>query len=238
MQSVNAWIVTGTGRSSEDEQRGGIEKFCEQAGLEVARWIESEPDRVLEAVLAGRKRGSANIQLVTYRNDLVAEDITEFYAQKGVLLENGVELILVREEFGGYKLYVNLFEKLVRRLAEISREKMLERIQGGRKEKAGKGGYIGGQPPMGYRVQNGKLVINEEEAEVVRFIMDRKRTGKTMLGTVNALNEAGYKTRKGGQFVISTVQSIWHNENVYRGMTRYGKNGAWVPGEQEPILKD
>lgn len=58
-----------------------------------------------------------------------------------------------------------------------------------------------------------------------------------MLGTMNALNAAGYKTRNGKPFVISTVQSIWNNERTYRGEYRYGKNGEWVKGQHEPILK-
>lgn len=91
---------------------------------------------------------------------------------------------------------------------------------------------------MGYKVENGRLVINEEEAKVVRFIFDRKKQGKTMMSTVEALNDNGFRTRKGNKFVISTVQSIWHNEQTYRGMYKYGPNGKWVRGQHEPILKD
>ena len=103
--------------------------------------------------------------------------------------------------------------------------------------KAAKGGYAGGRAPMGYRVEKGQLVIVPEEAEVVRFIFAQKEAGSTMLGTVRLLNEAGYKTRNGKEFVISTVQSIWNNEQTYRGMYRYGKDGEWVQGEHEPILR-
>lgn len=90
---------------------------------------------------------------------------------------------------------------------------------------------------MGYRIENGGLVIDENEAKVVRFIFDKKASGETMLGTMRALNEAGYKTRNGKDFVISTVQSIWNNERTYRGEYKYGKNGEWVKGQHEPILK-
>ena len=57
------------------------------------------------------------------------------------------------------------------------------------------------------------------------------------LSSVRALNEAGYRTRNGKEFVISTVQSIWNNEQTYRGMYRYG-NGDWVKGQHEAILTD
>ena len=91
---------------------------------------------------------------------------------------------------------------------------------------------------MGYRVENGELVINEEEAAVVRFIFERKRSGCTMLSTVDALNKGGYRTRNGKEFVISTVQSIWNNEKMYCGWYKYGKDGEWVKGLHEPIIEE
>ena len=91
---------------------------------------------------------------------------------------------------------------------------------------------------MGYKVKDRQLVIDEKEAEVVRFIFDRKKQNLSMLSTVHALNESGFKTRNGKDFVISTVQSIWNNEKTYRGYYKYGKDGEWVKGQHEPILKE
>lgn len=90
----------------------------------------------------------------------------------------------------------------------------------------------------GYKVVDKQFVINEPKAEVVRFIFKHKFTGDTMLGTVKALNEAGYYTRRGKPFVISTVQSIWNNERTYRGKYKYRENCEWVKGQHEPILKE
>lgn len=89
---------------------------------------------------------------------------------------------------------------------------------------------------MGYMAEKGKLVINPEEAEVVRFIFAERQAGNTMLGIVDKLNKSNFKSRSGSPFALSTVQGILNNENTYRGMYRYGKGGEWVKGEQEPIL--
>ena len=114
---------------------------------------------------------------------------------------------------------------------------MRMRMSGGRRIKATQGGYAGGQPPMGYKVIDKHLVVNEEEAPTVRFMFDMKSKGATMKETADALNAAGYKTRRGKPFVTSTVQSIWNNERTYRGEYRYGEDGEWVKGQHEPILK-
>ena len=91
---------------------------------------------------------------------------------------------------------------------------------------------------MGYKVQDGKLVVNPEDVPAVLFIMKSKHEGKSILGTMQELNAKGYKTRRGKEFVISTVHGIWNNENFYRGYYRYSKDGEWVPGQHEAILKD
>ena len=91
---------------------------------------------------------------------------------------------------------------------------------------------------MGYRVENGRLVINEEEAEIVRKIFEKRDKGTALYKIAEELNEEGYKTRKGNKFVISTIQSIVNNRKTFEGWYRYGKDGEWVRGEHEPILTD
>ena len=54
----------------------------------------------------------------------------------------------------------------------------------------------------------------------------------------NVLKEEGYKTRKGGDFQISTIQYIIRNRKTYEGMYKYGKSGEWVDGLHEAILKE
>ena len=123
-------------------------------------------------------------------------------------------------------------------VAKMERENITKRTSSGRKAKASQGGYAGGRAPMGYKIIDHQLVVNEDEAPAVRFLFQQKAAGNTMLGTVKALNDAGYKTRAGKEFVISTVQSIWNNEKTYRGFYRYGKDGVWVKGQHEPLLKE
>lgn len=122
-------------------------------------------------------------------------------------------------------------------VAEMERENINRRTTGGRKIKASKGGYSGGRAPMGYKVQNGELVINEEEAKVVRRIFELRDKGVVLLEIVDTLNAEGYVTRAGKKFLISTVQSIVNNRKTYEGYYHYGKDGEWVQGVHEPILK-
>ena len=74
--------------------------------------------------------------------------------------------------------------------AQFEREVTGERIRDKISASKRKGMWMGGNLPLGYDVQNRQLVINEAEAETVRYIYRRY----TEFGTVSAL-QADLKQR-------------------------------------------
>ena len=122
-------------------------------------------------------------------------------------------------------------------VAEQERKNIALRTSKGRNIKAACGGYSGGRAPYGYRVVNGVLTINEEERPIVEFVFDKHDNGMSMLAITEALEQAGYSTRKGRRFQVSTVKSILSNRPLYEGKYKYGKEMDWVQGVHEPILK-
>jgi site-specific DNA recombinase len=249
MKNVVAYIRVSTdGQCGDDKfgldvQREQIIEYCSANDLNILKWYEDEGESGakyrpgFDEIVFGEVSNPPFEAVVVAKSDRVARDINIYFAYQGLLLRKNIELISICEDFGQFGVFANMLKAFVLTCAEIERDSINKRTSSGRKVKASKGGYSGGRAPMGYKVENKQLVINPEEAEIVKFIFDRKFAGKTMLSTVNALNEAGYKTRNGKEFVISTVQSIWNNERTYRGEYKYGENGEWVQGEHEPILK-
>lgn len=246
---VLAYVRVSTdGQVGEDKfgleaQRSQIIDYCTRNGHEIISWIADEGETGakerpgFDNIIYGETYNPPVEAVIVAKSDRVARDINVYYYYKMMLKKKDINLISVAEDFGQMGVFASMLEAFTICVAEMERENITKRTTGGRKIKASKGGYSGGQAPMGYKVENGKLVINEEEAKAVRFIFDRKRQGKTMISTVDALNDAGFTTRRGKPFVISTVQSIWNNERTYRGEYKYG-DGDWVQGEHEPILKD
>jgi DNA invertase Pin-like site-specific DNA recombinase len=57
--------------------------------------------------------------------------------------------------------------------AQFEREVIGERIRDKIAASKQKGMWMGGVPPLGYRVQERKLVIIDTEAEIVRFVFRR-----------------------------------------------------------------
>jgi site-specific DNA recombinase len=239
--------VSTDGQVGEDKfglevQRSTIEDYCRKNDHTLIGWVTDEGESGakerpgFDRIIYGEVANPPCEGVVVAKSDRVARDINIYYYYKMMLMKKDIKLISVAEDFGQFGVFANMLEAFTLCVAEMERENITKRTSSGRVAKAAKGGYSGGQPPMGYKVEKGQLVINEKEADVVRFIFDRKHAGCTMISTVDALNEAGFTTRRGKKFVISTVQSIWNNERTYRGEYRYG-NGEWVKGEHEPIIE-
>lgn len=229
--------VIRSGRKSTKE-RSLIEGWCLKNDMAVTEWKEVEPGAFGQIAFGDWMKGRKVDAVVVADADLVSGNVNEYYAYKCVLRRRHSDLVAVKDGFGGYDLYKNIYEGFIDTLCKVELENEPIRKPHDRMDKVARGAYIGGIAPMGYKVENGKLVVNPAEVPAVLFIMERKHRGASILGTVQELNAKGYKTRRGKEFVISTVYGIWNNEQFYRGFYRYSKDGDWVPGQHEAILKD
>jgi site-specific DNA recombinase len=114
--------------------------------------------------------------------------------------------------------------------AEYERAQILERCRRGRLFRARSGRVLTAKAPYGYRYlprnENcpGQLVINHEEAEVVRRIYDWLVDEQLSTYQINKrLNESGIRTRSGNQrWAAGTIRGILHNP-VYAGTFYYNK---------------
>ena len=76
-------------------------------------------------------------------------------------------------------------------------------------------------PPLGYSLSKaGWLIINAEEAEVVREVFDNYLYFKSMSKTAQALNLMGFKTKYGGKWSARAVRDTIMNK-IYIGQFRY-----------------
>ena len=75
-------------------------------------------------------------------------------------------------------------------------------------------------PNEGKKRKNTRLEINEKEANTVRRIFELYSQGHGYKAVVNRINKEGHKTKRNGEFAVSTVKEILQNP-VYIGKIRY-----------------
>ena len=111
----------------------------------------------------------------------------------------GVNLICVEDGIDSSKDSGKLTITVLSAVAEIERENILVQTMEGRKQKAREGKWNGGQAPFGYDLdsKNSTLVVNEEEADIVRIIYDKfVHTDMGADAICNYLNQRGYTKKK------------------------------------------
>lgn len=250
MNAIGYIRVSTDGQVGEDKfgldaQRAQIEEYAKKNDISISKWVidEGESGAKLRPkfdtmIYESEISNPPTEAIVVAKSDRVARDINIYYYYKMKLKMKNIKLVSVTEDFGQMGVLSTMLEAFTMCAAEMERDNITKRTSAGRRIKSSKGGYSGGRAPMGYKVINGQLVINPNEAPTVVRAFELKDQGLSLRAIGEKLNEEGYPTRGGKPFVISNVQSMINNRKTYEGYYRYGKNGEWVKGQHEAILKE
>ncbi|HEY3187443.1 MAG TPA: recombinase family protein, partial [Solirubrobacteraceae bacterium] len=119
-------------------------------------------------------------------------------------------------------------------IAEFEREKIRERTLRGNREKARRGLVVApGHSPFGYKPEQGRLVIDERQAAVVReiyrLLIDERRSVR---GIVTDLNRRGVASAR-GPWNTTQLRRVLSDER-YIGRARYGDIVIPIPAIVTP----
>jgi len=93
-------------------------------------------------------------------------------------------------------------------VAQLERDTIHQRTQGGRKSKATKGGYAYGKPKYGQKAEDKNLKPDKDEQEIIQLIKRHRRSGKSYQKIADYLNEKKIPTKQGGNWSSSVVYRI------------------------------
>lgn len=173
------------------------------------------------------KRDNVDVVLV-FKISRFARNALEAFQTVDHIKSCGVQLICTDDPIDTTDPMSTLMLGVLSCVAEVERETILVQTMEGRRQKAREGKWNGGFAPYGYYLENGDLIIDEEEAEAVRTIFDKfVHTDMGYNGVVKYLQKQGIKkkARQNGyltEFSVSTVKAILDNP-VYAGKIAYGR---------------
>ncbi|MGH0555537.1 recombinase family protein [Bacillus pretiosus] len=132
----------------------------------------------------------------------------------------------------------HMFISLLSTFARYERATIIDRVKAGMQKRAEKGYWNGGSI-LGYDSVDKKLIINENESEIVREIFQLRAEGRGYKFIVNILNDKGIKTKTGKNFSIPAIKLIVNNY-IYSGKMVWKKHQDWGTrrrtGKVEPII--
>ncbi|BCB39524.1 site-specific recombinase [Bacillus cereus] len=157
------------------------------------------------------------INMVVFKSiSRLARDLKDSLEIREVLLAHNVRIISVEEGYDSVKAGKNdmAFELWSLFSAQYSRT-LSSSITAALAVKVRRGEHIG-KVPFGYNRENQKLVIHDEEAEVVRMIYSWYTNGWGYKRITNELNQLGIKSKTKRNWQMTSVQRILRNP-IYKG---------------------
>lgn len=227
-----------------DLQKQTILLYAYNNGYNIVDWkIDmasgvSDERPAMNEILSGNVVTNPPIEaVIAFKSDRFARDTKLYFYYMFTLEKKNIKMLSAKEKFDEGDDFANVYRALIMFVAEQERKNIALRTGKGRSLKAQCGGYSGGRVPYGYKVENGRLVVNDDERTIVCYVFKRLDQNVPMLAIAEELNNLGFKTRKGTRFLNTTIRSIANNKPLYQGMYKYGKDANWVKGVHEPILE-
>ena len=168
--------------------------------------------------------------IVVYKIDRLTRSLVDFSKLVEVFDANNCSFVSVTQNFNTYDSMGRLTLNVLLSFAQFEREVITERIRDKVSASKKKGMWMGGILPLGYDSYNKKLVINEDEAQIVRLAFEKYLVLRSEIAVAEWLNENGYTTMNKGNNSKFThmriskmlknvlyVGKIPHKENIYDG---------------------
>jgi DNA invertase Pin-like site-specific DNA recombinase len=181
--------------------------------------------------------------VVVYKVDRLTRSLADFAKMMEVFDAAEVSFVSVTQQFNTTSSMGRLTLNILLSFAQFERELTGERIRDKIAASKKKGIWMGGPLPLGYDVQDRKLIVNAVEAVHVRRVFDAYlevgcvRELQVLLENEGIRSKArpGMAHRLAGNrpFSRGALYTILRNP-VYLGQTRHGK--VVYPGQHEAIL--
>lgn len=128
------------------------------------------------------------------------------------LLDLGVFIQFEKENIHTGSMESELMLSILSKLAESESESIAENGKWAIKRRFQNGTFKISCPPYGYDTAEGKLVVDETEAEIVQFIFARILSGEGAGKVAVELNRRNIPTRKGSPWSAGTIRGMVRNE--------------------------
>jgi len=180
--------------------------------------------------------------VVVYKVDRLSRSLLDFARLMARFQETGTAFVSVTQNFSTADAMGRLTLNMLMSFAEFEREMISERTRDKMAAARRRGKWTGGPVPYGYRAVEKKLVVDEEEAAVVREIFDLYLARGSATGISRRLNEL-HRPKRARPHRGATLARPWSKADVlgilrhpiYLGLVREGDET--FPGEHAAIIE-
>jgi DNA invertase Pin-like site-specific DNA recombinase len=182
--------------------------------------------------------------VVVYKVDRLTRSLADFAKLVELFDAHGVAFVSVTQSFHTTTSMGRLTLNVLLSFAQFEREVTSERIRDKIAASKKKGMWMGGLQPLGYDVQNRKLVVNEDEALTVVHIFRLYIQLRSVRALQAELDASGIRSKRrvfadgtkvGGQKLSRGALYLMLQNRIYRGEITHKGNA--YPGQHPAIVE-
>lgn len=207
-------------------------------------WSGGNMDRpALKQLLQDVQAGRVDI-IVVYKVDRLTRSLADFARIVDILDKAGASFVSVTQAFNTTNSMGRLTLNVLLSFAQFEREVTGERIRDKIAASKKKGMWMGGPVPLGYRLDDRRLVIEPDEAATVRTIFERYVALRSIRGLVDELRALGFRTKVrqtrsgpiGGTYFGRGPLAVMLRNPIYLGKVRH--RDALYEGQHVAIIEE
>lgn len=149
--------------------------------------------------------------VIVYKLDRFARNRYDSAIYKAKLKKYGVVVLSAMEQISNTPEGI-ILESVLEGMAEYYSANLSQNVKRGNRVALQNKKYIGGKVPLGYKVVNQTVYIDEHTAPIVRHIFSQYASGVPKCEIIDELNSKGIKTSSGGKFVNNSFSHILNNK--------------------------
>jgi site-specific DNA recombinase len=186
----------------------------------------------LKRLLADIEAGLVDV-VVVYKIDRLSRSLMDFAKLVQTFDEHEVTFVSVTQSFNTTTSMGRLTLNILLSFAQFEREVIGERVRDKIAASRARGMWMGGPVPLGYRVENRKLVVDEAGAATVRRVFEGFAEIGSATKLLPVLHAEGLVTRTGRPFDKGAVYKLLVNRTFLGEAVHKGKS---YPGEHAAIV--
>ena len=157
--------------------------------------------------------------IIVWKLDRFARNRYDSAIYKAKLKKNGVIVVSAMENISDKPEGI-ILEGVLESMAEYYSANLSQNIRRGLRDSRMKGQYTGSRPPIGYKIENKRLIIDDDKAPYVRFVFEKYASGVTKKVIFDELDAKGFKNQYGKKLTHSSFQRTLRNK-IYIGVFEY-----------------
>ena len=142
------------------------------------------------------------------------------FANKGICLYFKDKNIITLDEDGNINAMASIYLYMLGIFAQMDAENLKAKMKSGKEKSLLDGNSYTSNAPFGYYLDNKKLYIKEDEAELIRMMYDLYIDGKTLNEIALQINSKNIVTKTGVKWSTEVIRNMIINP-VYKGKPEY-----------------